>query len=429
MHHFHYQNRELSAESVPLSRLTQKYGSPLYVYSESTLREHYQRLSEAMSGVDHHIQYAVKANSNLEVLRVLARMGSQFDIVSVGELFRVMEAGGRADRCTFAGVGKTDDEIRTALEKGIYSFIAESESELKRIDRLAGEAGVTAPVALRVNPNVDAATHAKITTGTYENKFGVDFESAAGVYERASRLPHLRLRGVHIHIGSQITKVTPFARAVKKMLKLVRELKKEYGIEFFDIGGGIGVVYDPALESGQAAWWRKMTKSGKAPLTPSEYADRLLPLLEPLELTILMEPGRYMTANAGVLVTRVIDVKETARKRFVIVDAAMNDLARPSMYDAYHEIVPLVQSRRERVSTDVVGPVCESGDTFCKNRMLPKLKAGEEVALMTAGAYGFTMAGNYNSRPLPAEVMVKGKNARLIRGRQTLDDLIALERL
>jgi diaminopimelate decarboxylase len=427
MHHFEYKNNELFVEGVSLDALAKRYGSPLYVYSAGTLADHFRRLDEAMAPLDHRIQYAVKANSNLAVLKTLARLGSHFDIVSGGELERVVRAGGRSETCTFAGVGKTDEEIVSALRLGIYSFIAESESELRRINALAGKMKKKAPVALRVNPNVDAGTHAKITTGTYENKFGVDFESAEGIYARASKCPHLWLRGVHIHIGSQITKVGPFKKAVAKMLPLVQLLRDKYGIEFFDIGGGMGVVYDPALESGPARWWGKKGKPSRL-LTPRIYADRLIPALRQLDMTILMEPGRYISGNAGVLVSRVIDVKTTARKRFVIIDAAMNDLARPSMYEAYHEIVPLRKSRAALVSTDVVGPICESGDTFCKGRALPPFKPGDYLALMTAGAYGFTMAGNYNSRPMPAEVLVQGEKIKLARKRQTIDDLMAGEK-
>lgn len=429
MHHFRYDKNGLMAEEVSLKQLAERYGTPLYVYSAGTLTDHYRRLDEAMAPVEHRIQYAVKANSNLAVLRTLARLGSQFDIVSGGELERVMRAGGRAETCTFAGVGKTDEEIRLALRHGIYSFIAESESELERINVIAGKLKKKAPVALRVNPNVDADTHAKITTGTYENKFGVDFESAAGIYARAAKRPHLWLRGVHIHIGSQITKAGPFEKAVAKMLPLVQDLKNRYGIEFFDIGGGIGVVYDPALESGPARWWSNPKGKASLPLTPQVYADRLLPALRPLEMTILMEPGRFISGNAGVLVSRVIDVKTTSRKRFVIIDAAMNDLMRPAMYEAYHEIIPLRKTTAAPVSTDVVGPVCESGDTFCKNRMLPPLKPGDYLALMTAGAYGFSMAGNYNSRPLPAEVLVQGSKIKLARQRQAVDDIMAGEKV
>jgi diaminopimelate decarboxylase len=428
MHHFQYRKNELYAEQTKLEKLAERYGTPLYVYSAATLSDHYRRLDEAMSPVDHQIQYAVKANSNLAVLKTLARLGSSFDIVSGGELERVIRAGGRAESCTFAGVGKTDEEIKLALRHGIYSFIAESESELRRINAVAGKMKKRAPVALRVNPDVDAATHAKITTGTYENKFGVDFESAAGVYAAASKLPHLWLRGVHIHIGSQITRVEPFKKAVMKMLPLVKELRDTYDIEFFDIGGGMGVVYDPALESGPSSWWNRKDGKPSQPLTPSVYAQRLIPQLRKLEMTILIEPGRYIAGNAGVLVSRVIDVKVTPHKRFVIIDAAMNDLARPSMYEAYHEIVPLRKKRGALVPTDVVGPICESGDTFCKNRLLPAFRPGDALALMTAGAYGFTMAGNYNSRPMPAEILVQGDKARLARKRQSIDDLLAGEK-
>ena len=323
-------------------------------------------------------------------------------------------------------MGKTDQEIRFALRKGIYSFNVESEPELLRIDAIAGQLKKRAAVAIRVNPNVDAGTHSKITTGTYENKFGIAFEEIESLYARASALKNLRLRGIQMHIGSQLTDVTPFWKAVKKMVPLVTKLKAAYGLEFFSIGGGLGIMYNQALESGLPGWWRK--PAARDILTPDKYANRLLPLLQKLGgMKILIEPGRFIAGNAGILVTQVEYVKRTGEKNFVIVDAAMNDLIRPAFYDSYHEIVPLRKIGGRKVSSDVVGPICESGDYFCKNRMLPKVGEGDHLALLSAGAYGFVMASNYNSRPFAAEVLVKGNQSALVRKRQKYADLWADE--
>ncbi|HHY86330.1 MAG TPA: diaminopimelate decarboxylase [Verrucomicrobia bacterium] len=425
MHGFHYLGRKLFCERVPVETLVRKFGTPLYVYSQATLADHFQKLNRAMSPLDHLICYAVKANSNLAVLRTLANLGSGFDIVSAGELRRVIAAGGDPGKCVFAGVGKTEAEIEFALRKGVYSFNVESEPELERINRIAGRLRRKAPVAVRVNPNVAARTHAKITTGTYENKFGIAYEQVEGVYERASRLKHLHLRGVQMHIGSQITTVEPFEQAVSKMLPLVQRLHRRHGLEFLSIGGGIGIVYEPALASGRPGWWK--TSAAKNILTPRKYADRLVPLLKDVGLRILMEPGRFIAGNAGILVTRVEYVKRTGKKNFLIVDAAMNDLIRPAFYDAYHEIVPLTARNGATIRTDVVGPICESGDFFCKDRPLPPLREGDHLALLSAGAYGFVMASNYNTRPLAAEVLVNGRQAALVRKRQPVEQTWAGE--
>jgi diaminopimelate decarboxylase len=421
MHHFQYRNGTLHAEDVPVAELAERHGTPLYVYSRATLEDHFKRLDAALDPVDHLICYAMKANSNLGVLRVLAAMGSGFDIVSAGELYRVIRAGGDPGRCTFAGVGKTRSEIEYALEQGIYSFNVESEDELLFLDEVAAAHGVVAPVALRVNPNVKADTHAKITTGTYENKFGIAFEEIPSLYARAAKLGNLRLRGVQTHIGSQITEVSPFIAAVEKLVPLVAKLKADFGIEFFDIGGGVGIVYDPALASGAPEWWSRQG----VPLTPREYCAHLLPLVQGLGLRILVEPGRFIVGNAGILVSEVLYVKQTGAKRFVIVDAAMNDLIRPAFYDSFHEIIAVDRaSAGALVSTDVVGPICESGDVFCHDRELPSFRRGDRVAFLSAGAYGFTMASNYNSRPRAAEVLVSGGNAQVVRRRETFEDLV-----
>lgn len=426
MHSFAYRGRELHCEQASLDALARRHGTPLYVYSETTLTQHYRRLAKAMAPARPQICYAVKSNSNLAVLRVLARLGSGFDIVSGGELQRVIAAGGDPARCVFAGVGKTEGEIRLALTHGIFSFNVESEPELERINRIAGRMRVRAPIAVRVNPNVDAKTHAKITTGTYVNKFGIAFEDVPALYARAARLPNLWLRGVQMHIGSQLTSTRPFQQAVRKMIPLVRELKGRHNIEFFSIGGGLGIVYDPALASGTAAWWRR--SEARNILTPEAYARVLVPLLKPLGLRTLMEPGRFISGNAGVLVTRVEHVKQIGRKTFVIVDAAMNDLIRPSYYEAYHEIVPVNRVKGRLVASDVVGPICETGDTFCKDRPLARVGEGDLLAIMSAGAYGSVMGSTYNSRPLPAEVLVRGKQAAVVRQRQRVADIWRGER-
>jgi diaminopimelate decarboxylase len=421
MHDFRYVGGKLYCEGIAVESLARKFGTPLYVYSQRTLTRHFEELDRAMGAVDHLVCFAAKSNSNLSVLRVLASLGSGFDIVSGGELQRVIAAGGDPRRCVFAGVGKTEGEIEFALRQGIYSLNAESEPELERINRVAARLKQTAPVAVRVNPNVEAHTHHKITTGTYENKFGIAFEKIEGVYARARRLRHLRLRGLQMHIGSQITEVAPFEQAVRKVLPLVKRLRERHGLEFFSVGGGLGIVYQPALASGSAGWWR--SAAARDILTPQKYAGRLLPLLRPLGLRILLEPGRFIAGNAGILVTRIEYVKRTGRKNFLIVDAAMNDLIRPAFYDAYHEIVPLTRRNRASLNCDVVGPICESGDFFCHDRPLPKAAAGEWLAVMCAGAYGFVMASNYNTRPLAAEAMVHGARAAMVRERQDVTEL------
>jgi diaminopimelate decarboxylase len=425
MHGFSYKNGSLFCEDVELSTLADEYGTPLYVYSAATILDHYRRLDAALGGVPHEVAYAVKANSNLSVLRLLANEGAGFDIVSGGELFRVIKAGGDPAHCTFAGVGKTRAEIVYALEQGIYSFNVESEEELRYLNQVAGELGMIAPAAVRVNPNVDAHTHKYISTGKSENKFGVDFESIAGLYERAANeLPNIKLRGLQMHIGSQLTSIAPFIEAVEKVTPLVKQLKERHGIEFWSIGGGIGIIYKDSLASGGVDWWEKQPVEER-PLTIEQYGAEIVPRLKDLGLKILVEPGRFVVGNAGVLLTRCLYEKKGSAKTFKIVDAGMNDLIRPALYEGHHEIVPLKQPATDaRVAVDVVGPICESGDFFCQNRELPDFQPGDAIALMSAGAYGFAMASNYNSRPLPAEILVEGGTSTVIRKRQTLDDII-----
>jgi diaminopimelate decarboxylase len=427
MHDFRYRSNRLYCEGVSVDTLARKFGTPLYVYSQATVTRHFQTLTRALEPLDHLVCFAVKANSNLAVLRSLAQQGAGFDIVSEGELRRVLDAGGKASRCVFAGVGKTADEIEFALRRGIYCFNVESEAELHRINRVAGRLRKVAPVAVRVNPNVDAHTHAKITTGTYENKFGIPFEQIEDIYAGAANLGHVKLRGLQMHIGSQLTDLRPFELAVRRVAPLAARLARRHPLEFLSIGGGLGIVYDPALASGQAAWWTGSAARGI--LTPATYASALLPLLQPLGLRVLLEPGRFVTGNAGILVTRVEYVKRTGRKNFVIVDAAMNDLIRPAFYDAFHEIVPLRRKPGAPIRSDVVGPICESGDSFCKDRLLARVTEGDYLALLSAGAYGSVMSSNYNSRPQPAEVLVHGQRSALVRKRQPITDIWHLEQL
>lgn len=420
MHDFRYVGNKLFCEGVAVETLAKKFGTPLYIYSQRTLTGHFQKLDRALAPLDHLVCFAMKSNSNLSVLRTIANLGGSFDVVSAGELQRVIAVGGDPRKCVFAGVAKTEDEIEFALRKNVYSFNVESEPELQRINQIAARLKKIAPVAIRVNPGVDAYTHAKITTGTYENKFGIQFEQVKGVYARASKLKNLRLRGLQMHIGSQLTSVSPFEKAIRKVLPLVRQLAEKYELEFFSIGGGLGIVYEPALASGSESWWK--SSAAKNILTPQKYAERLLPLLKPLGLKILIEPGRFISGNAGILVTRVEYLKKTGRKNFVIVDAAMNDLIRPAFYDAYHEIVPLTK-KSGAITADIVGGICESGDYFAKDRPLPKVGEGDYLALLSAGAYGSVMASNYNARPLATEILVNGKKFAVARERQPVKEI------
>jgi diaminopimelate decarboxylase len=427
MHQFRYVKNQLFCEDVSVGDLADKLGTPLYVYSQTTLEDHFRKIDRALSPIDHLVCFAMKANSNLSVMRTFSNLGSGFDIVSAGELQRVIAAGGDPRKCVFAGVAKTEAEIEFALQKGVYSFNCESEPEILRINRVAGRLGKAASIAVRVNPNVEAHTHAKITTGTYENKFGIAFENIAGIYAWASKLKNIRLRGLQMHIGSQITETGPFVEAVRKITPLVKSLSAKYELEFLSIGGGIGIVYKDALASGAESWWR--SKAALGILTPESYAKSLLPLLQGLGLKVLVEPGRFLVGNAGILVTRVEYLKDTGHKHFVIVDAAMNDLIRPAFYDSYHEIVPLRKKGGARVTSDVVGGVCESGDYFCKDRPLPRVREGDRLALMSAGAYGCAMGSTYNTRPLAAEVLVKGRKAALVRSRQAVKQIWENERM
>lgn len=430
MHSFRYIQGRLHCENVELESLAAKHGTPLYVYSKETITDHYKRLDGALESLDHLICYAVKANSNLAILQTIADLGGGFDIVSGGELYRVIQAGGRASQCTFAGVGKTRGEIEYALQQGIYSFNAESEAELRQINEVAGSLGKKAPVALRVNPNVDAKTHKYISTGKSENKFGVDFDRILDAYAAVAKdCPNLEIRGLQMHIGSQLTSIDPFVEAAKKVAPLVEQLKERHHIKFFSIGGGLGIVYRESLDSGTQTWWGEKEEAER-PLTIQSYADALVPILEPLKLRILLEPGRFMVGNAGALLSKVLYLKKGNAKKFVIVDAGMNDLIRPALYEGWHQITPLQKAEgAELEKVDVVGPICETGDFLAQDRELPPVQAGDTLAVLSAGAYGFTMASNYNSRPLAAEILVDGAEAHLVRERQTLDDLVRGEHL
>ena len=424
MHHFRYAGQNLHCESVDLAEVARLYGTPTYVYSAATIADNYSRLSGSLQGLDIRICYSLKANSNLAVIRHLANLGSAFDFVSGGEMRRVVAAGAAVGDSVFAGVGKTDTEIRLALEAGIYSFHVESEPELGRINHVAGKLGVRAPIAIRVNPDVDAHTHAKITTGTSANKFGIPLRQAAAAYEAASKYPNLSIRGIQTHIGSQITEVRPFAEALEKLAPITADLKARFGISYLSIGGGIGVVYRDALASGPFSWWETQPPD-RRPLTPEAYGAALAPGLKALGLKVLLEPGRSMVANAGVLLTRVEHLKRGQGKNFLIVDAAMNDLVRPAMYDAFHEIVPLRRdTTRPALVADVVGPICETADCFAKDRQVQEVGEGEYLAFMSAGAYGAVMASEYNSRPLVPEVLVKGDAWAVVRPRPTYEEML-----
>jgi len=429
MHHFRYVGPSLHCESVDLAAVAQLYGTPTYVYSAGTMADNYRRLARGLEGLDVQICYAMKANSNIALLRHFANLGAGFDLVSGGEIRRVLAAGADVKTSVFAGVGKTEAEIKLALENGIFAFHVESEPELARINHVAGKLGVKAPIAIRINPDVDAHTHAKITTGKSDNKFGIPLRNAGAAYEAAAKFPNIQIKGVQMHIGSQLTSVTPFVEAVTKVAPFVADLKARYGITYFSIGGGMGIIYKDALASGQASWWDSQP-ADQRPLTPELYGAALTPLLQPLGLKILLEHGRFMVGNSGVLLTRVEHLKRGAGKNFLVVDAAMNDLVRPAMYEAFHEIVPLHRdTSRHALVADVVGPICESGDCFAKDRSLQEVGEGEYLAFMSAGAYGFTMASRYNTRGTAAEVLVHGSTFELINARETFEQMIAGEKV
>jgi diaminopimelate decarboxylase len=404
---FHYEGGDLRCEEVPLSEIAGSVGTPFYVYSHGALESAYRELDDAFSGLDHLICYAVKANGNLAVLRALASFGAGADIVSVGELYRAMRAGFDPKKVVFAGVGKTEKELMAGLGERILLFNVESASELEHLDRLAGRHGKKARVALRVNPDVDADTHEHITTGRAFDKFGIPVDEALALAERISGYKNVDLLGVHQHIGSQITKLAPFTESVEKSAALVEELKtRGFDIKYFNIGGGLGIRY----------------KDEETP-SPRDLVDAVRPTLEATGTKILCEMGRFIAGAAGALITRVVYRKKSGEKDFIVADAGMNDLLRPSLYDAYHE-VRAVKEDGSVANADLVGPVCESGDYLARDRELPDAREGELLAVMRAGAYGFSMASNYNSRPRPAEVLVRGDRWAIVRERESYADLI-----
>ncbi|MCG9584779.1 diaminopimelate decarboxylase [Vibrio tubiashii] len=412
MDYFNYQDDgQLWAEDVSLTELAQQFGTPLYVYSRATLERHWHAFDKSVGEHPHLVCYAVKANSNIGVLNALARLGSGFDIVSGGELERVIAAGGEPSKVVFSGVGKTAAEMKRALELGIKCFNVESEPELERLNKVAGELGVKAPISLRINPDVDANTHPYISTGLRDNKFGIAFDRAPAVYKFAQSLENLNVQGIDCHIGSQLTDIEPFIDATDRLLALIDDLKAQgITIKHLDVGGGLGVVYRDEL-----------------PPEPSDYAKALLGRLDNhQDLELIFEPGRAIAANAGLLLTKVEFLKHTEHKNFAIIDAAMNDLMRPALYQAWQDIVPVVPREGEAVTYDLVGPICETGDFLGKDRALV-LQENDLLAVRSAGAYGFVMSSNYNTRCRAAEVMVDGKQAHLVRQREELSSLWALE--
>ncbi len=413
MHFFKYRNMALYAENVPVRALAETYGTPLYVYSYQTLLNHFLAYDNAFHGLPHLVCFALKANTNRALIRLLSKLGGGADVVSGGELYRALKAGIPPGKIVYAGVGKTEEEIRYALKSGILMFNVESGDEFHEIDRIAGSLKLKAPIALRVNPDIDPQTHPYIATGLKTHKFGIPIEEAFEYYSIAKRLKHTVIVGIHNHIGSQITKVTPFRDALEKILTLIDALQGHgVSIRYLDIGGGLGIIY-----------------KDEEPPHPKDLAGSIIPMLRQRNLMVIIEPGRSIVGNAGILVTKVLYLKKTSEKYFMIVDAGMNDLVRPSFYGAYHHLQPLEKKRRKVITADVVGPICESGDFLAKEREIVEVKQGEYLAVMSAGAYGYSMSSNYNSRPRPAEILVKGDRHTVIRKRETYADLIRGERI
>jgi diaminopimelate decarboxylase len=413
MNQFEYRDNQLFAEDVPVREIAERYGTPCYIYSADTFRRQYRTMDQVFAGVDHTICFAMKALSNLSVLRLFARLGAGFDIVSGGELDRCLRVGADPSKIVFSGVGKTDDEINAAHSAGIAMINVESAPELRRIAELAGRRGVKAPVSLRVNPDLDPRTHPHISTGHRTSKFGIPLKHVFEYYAEARRLPHLEVVGLSTHIGSQITETIPFSEAGRKVAAIVAGLRADgFTLRYLDLGGGLGIPYQ------------------EAPPTAGQYASALLEALGNTGLKLIIEPGRFLVGNAGIFVTRVLWVKETDVKRFIVVDGAMNDLIRPVLYEAYHEIKPVDRSSGGApVVADIVGPVCESGDFFAQERELPEPHSGDLLAVMSAGAYGFVMSSNYNSRPRAPELIVDGRAVHVARERESYDDLVRGERV
>ncbi|GAB5046220.1 diaminopimelate decarboxylase [Thermodesulfovibrio sp. TK110] len=411
MHFFTYKKGELFAEDIPVKELVKEFGTPLYIYSYGTLIRHIRAYEEAFCEIPHIICYAVKANSNLAILSLFAQLGIGADIVSGGELFRALKAGIKPFRIVFAGVGKTDEEIEYALKNNILMFNVESELELYKINEIAKKLKKQARVALRINPDIDPKTHKYIATGLKTSKFGIPIAKAVEYYKVAKSLENIKVIGIHKHIGSQITETDAYVEALRKLLELYEKLAQaDVDIEYIDIGGGLGITY-----------------KDEEPPHPKELANALIPLIKNQKGKLIVEPGRSIVGNAGILITKVLYTKQTDVKNFIIVDAGMNDLMRPALYGSYHEILPVIQEKRQKIVADIVGPICESGDFLAKDREIEKVSSGEYLAVMSAGAYGFSMSSNYNSRPRAAEVLVKGEQYALIRKRENYKDLIKNE--
>jgi len=408
MHDFKFKNKELHCEDVRIADIAEKVGTPIYCYSHHTLVDHFTKIQKAFAGIDPLICFAMKSNGNMAVLKTLIDHGAGLDIVSAGELQKALKVGADPQKIVFASVGKTEEEIKFAIKSGILLFNVESVPELKEINRIAEQMDTTVQAALRVNPDVEAATHEHITTGTLKNKFGIDLASTKDILGARDKYPHVRINGLHIHIGSQIVKSDPFIAAVQKILEFINKLRKDgLVIEYLDIGGGLGIIY-----------------KDEDPQTAQQFADAVLPLLEKSDLKIIMEPGRFIAGNAGIFVTKVLYLKDNGMKKFLIVDGGMNDLLRPSFYNAYHEVLPVKKTDAPKHLLDVVGPICESGDFFAKERELPLLNKGDLLAVMSAGAYGYVMASNYNVRRRVPEILVKGEEFAVTKRRETFEDLI-----
>ncbi|NWF93841.1 MAG: diaminopimelate decarboxylase [Syntrophaceae bacterium] len=413
MHFFEYQDHQLHCEGVPVEAIAEKVGTPFYLYSYHTLVRHFTVFDKAFDGIPHLVCYSAKANSNLALLRLFVNLGGGVDIVSGGELYRALQAGADPQKIVFSGVGKRPDEIEYGLRAGILMFNVESSQELQALDEVAGRIGKKASISIRVNPDIDPKTHPYISTGLKQNKFGIDILRAPMAYRMATQLPNLKIVGIDCHIGSQLIEVEPVIEALRKLKRLVEDLRKE-GIEirYLDLGGGLGITYED-----------------EEPPHPTDYAASILEEIKGFGCTLILEPGRVIVGNAGILVSKVLYMKENEEKQFVIVDAGMNDLVRPSYYGSYHQILPVKEEAREEIVADVVGPICESSDFLAKGRRMPKVKPGELIAVMSAGAYGFSMSTNYNSRPRVAEVMVRDDQMYVIRRREGYEDLIRGEEI
>ena len=413
MNFFEYKDRQLYCEQIPVAEIAKRVGTPFYLYSYHTLVRHFTIFDQAFHHVPHLVCFSAKANSNLALIRLFANLGGGVDVVSGGELYRAIKAGADPKKIVYSGVGKREDELQYALESGILMFNVESFQELQTINDVAGRAGKRAPIAIRVNPDIDPKTHPYISTGLKKNKFGIDIREAPAAYRLASRLPNLQIVGIDCHVGSQLIEVGPVVQALVKLKRLVGDLRKEgMEIRYLDLGGGLGITYED-----------------EEPPEPVEYASRILEEVKGFDCTLVLEPGRVIVGNAGTLVTKVLHTKESEAKRFIIVDAGMNDLVRPSYYGSYHRILPVKQENREEMTVDVVGPICESSDFLAKDRKMLRLESGELAAVMSAGAYGFSMSTNYNSRPRAAEVLVRDDQMFVIRRRETYEDLVRGEEI